>query len=143
MVHVTFRFACFKFDDSKWLKADVGIRCGTDEHTSARILAATAIGIYSVGLLLIIGGLLFSVRRDILSKRSTALSRACAFLYRDYKSHMYMWELVEGARRLVLVGFLVLYQGTMLQLSLGTVCAAAFMVFQVQAEPCIAAAMRI
>jgi hypothetical protein len=38
-------------------------------------------------------------------------------------------------RRLVLIGFLVLWQDTMLQLSVGTLLATAFLVVQIQARP--------
>ena len=38
-------------------------------------------------------------------------------------------------RRLVLVGLMVLYQGTMMQLLLGTLLSTVFLLFQVQASP--------
>ena len=46
-----------------------------------------------------------------------------------------MTQLVEMLRRLVLVGLMVLAQGSMLQLLLGTLLSAAFLLFQVQASP--------
>ena len=46
-----------------------------------------------------------------------------------------MAQLVEMLRRLVLIGLMVLAQDTMLQLLMGTLLSAAFLLFQVQASP--------
>ena len=48
---------------------------------------------------------------------------------------MYWWEIVEMARRFVLVGLMVLYQDSMLQMILGVFLAATFLLIQVQAAP--------
>ena len=45
------------------------------------------------------------------------------------------WELVEQLRRLILVGLMVLAQGSILQLVLGALLAAVFLLFQIQANP--------
>jgi hypothetical protein len=50
---------------------------------------------------------------------------------------MCWWELVEMLRRFVLVGIMVLAQGSMRQLILGTIVATIFLLFQVQAAPYI------
>ena len=44
---------------------------------------------------------------------------------------MYWWELVEMLRRLVLVGLMVLMSGSMLQIILGTLFSAIFLLLQV------------
>ena len=46
-------FSCYPFTDSEWLKADVDIQCGTDEHHKAIALAWVAIVVYPIGLLLV------------------------------------------------------------------------------------------
>jgi hypothetical protein len=94
-----------------------------------------AILIYPIGLLLVNAALLFAARKAIQSRRPTALSRAIAFLHREFKPQFFWWELVEMLRRLVLVGLMVLAQGSMLQLFVGTLLSAAFLLFQVQASP--------
>ena len=130
-------FSCYDFTESEWLKADVAIECGTRQHTEAITLAWVAIILYPLGLLFVNGALLFASRRAVQSKRPTPLSRAIAFLYREYEPQFFWWELIEMLRRLVLVGLMVLAQGSMLQLVMGTLLSAVFLLFQVQTSPYI------
>ena len=118
-----------------WLKADVSIQCYTPDHNFAISVAIFAIILYPIGVLGTNALLLFKARKAILSGRETSLSRSIAFLHREYQPHMFWWELVEMVRKLVLVGFMLLYQGTMLQLMLGTLLSVAYLLFQVQAKP--------
>lgn len=85
-------FSCYKFKDSEWLKADVAIQCDTQPHYDALALAWAAIVIYPIGLLLVNAALLFAARHAISSGRPTDLSRAIAFLYREYEPHLFWWE---------------------------------------------------
>ena len=95
-----------------------------------------AICIYSVGIPILYAALLYSARRSIRGEAApTVLSRSIAFLYREYEPHLSFWELVEMLRRLLLVGVMVLAQGNMMQLIIGTLLAAVFLLFQVQAAP--------
>jgi len=128
-------FSCFDFLDSEWLKADVAIQCRTRQHADAKALAVVAIILYPVGLLLLTAALLFASRAAIRTKRPTTLSCAIAFLHREYEPQFFWWELVEMLRRLVLVGLMVLVQGSMMQIVVGTLLSAAFLLFQVQASP--------
>jgi len=128
-------FSCYEFIDSEWLKADVAIQCGTHEHDDAKALAWAAIFFYPVGLLVLNAALLFTARKAISSGRHTPLSGRISFLYREFEPHLFWWELVEMLRRLVLVGLMVLAQGSMLQLVVGTMLSAVFLLFQVQASP--------
>ena len=128
-------FTCHTFTESEWLKTDVSIECGTAAHDHAKALAWVAIVLYPIGLLVFNGALLLAARRAIISKKHTALSRATAFLHREYKPLLFWWELVEMFRRFVLVGLMVLAQDTMMQLIVGILLATAFMLFQVQASP--------
>ena len=128
-------FSCYKFKESQWLKADVAIQCNSPEHEEAQAYAWVAILLYPVGLLLTFATLLYAARHAILSEEHTPLSRAIAFLYREYKPHTFWWELVEMSRRFVLVGIMVRAQGSMRQLIVGTVIANIFLLFQVQASP--------
>ena len=118
-----------------WLKADVSIQCDTPDHNFAISVAIFAIILYPIGVLGTNALLLFKARKAILSGRETSLSRSIAFLHREYEPQMFWWELVEMVRKLVLVGFMLLYQGTMLQLMLGTLLSVAYLLFQVQAKP--------
>jgi hypothetical protein len=42
-------FSCYQFTASRWLKADVAIRCDSDEHAAAKGVAAVAIFLYPIG----------------------------------------------------------------------------------------------
>ena len=85
-------FSCYEFTESEWLKADVSIECGTDNHERAEALAWVAIVIYPVGLLALNAALLFRARRAIRTQKATALSRAIAFVHREYEPHIFWWE---------------------------------------------------
>ena len=99
-------------------------------------LAWAAVVIYPVGLVVLNASLLFCARKAITSKRETPLSKAIAFLHKEYEPHLFWWELVEMLRRFVLIGIMVVvYNGSMLQLTIGTLCAAILLFFQVQAAP--------
>ena len=51
-----------------------------------------AILVYPVGYLLFVASLLLAARKAILLKKPTRLSRALAFLYREYEKSFYFWE---------------------------------------------------
>ena len=142
-------FPCYTFeeDGSKYLKADVGVDCcvradvGVDckDHTyedEILPLAWVAIGIYPIGLIILNAVLLFCARKAIMSGRQTPLRRATEFLHKEFEPHLFWWEIVEMLRRLLLVGLmLMVYEGQMLQIMLGTIAAAILLFFQVQAAP--------
>lgn len=128
-------FSCYEWGDgSAYLKADVAIQCHTPDHERAISLAWVAIILYPFGLLVLNGALLFAARKAILAGKPTALSRSIAFLHQEYEPHLCWWELVEMLRRLVLVGLMVLYQGTMMQIIVGTFIAILFLLLQVHAS---------
>ena len=128
-------FSCWEFEGSSWLKADVAIECGSTKYDDARALAWVAIVLYPIGLLGLFGGLLFAARHAIQQRRPTALSEAIGFLHCEFEPQFFFWELVEMLRRFVLVGLMVLVQGSTMQLLLGTLFAAIFLLVQVLASP--------
>jgi len=135
-------FPCHEFKEGdglfrSWLRADVEVECGTAAHGQVVAIAVLAIIVYPIGLLVLCAALLVRARAAIRSRRETALSRAIAFLWRDYEPHMWWWELVEMLRRFVLVGLMqvVVEQGSSLQVLLGMMAAIIFLLFQVQANP--------
>mmetsp|Transcript_47421 Transcript_47421/g.83774 ORF Transcript_47421/g.83774 Transcript_47421/m.83774 type:complete len:521 (+) Transcript_47421:131-1693(+) len=128
-------FSCYAFEESAWLKVDVAIQCHTAEHHVAQLLALVAIVVYPVGLMLVNGTLLLYARRVLIQRKPTPLSRAISFLYNDYKPHMIFWELLEMMRRFTLMGLLVLYQDTMMQLAVAAFLCAVFLLLQLIASP--------
>ena len=130
-------FSCYEFSEGAWLRADVSIECNTPAHSRARLLAWTAIVLYPIGMLALNAGLLFTARHTIHGDAApTVLSEAIAFLYQEYEPVFFWWELIEMARRFVLVGaFMLVWPGSLVQLILGTVTAAMFLLVQIQARP--------
>ena len=66
-----------------WLKEDVSIRCGSEEHEALRAMAIVAVLLYPIGLFLLEAGLLFTARCAILTNKHTVMSRSIAFLYQE------------------------------------------------------------
>ncbi len=128
-------FACYEFTESTWLKVDVSIQCYTDQHDEAIALAWVALLVYPIGTLALNAALLYAARHAILNNKPTPLSVAIAFLHREFEPQYFWWELVEMLRRFVLVGVMVLAQGSMMQLILGTLLSGGFLLYQVQASP--------
>lgn len=124
-----------EFDEARYLKADVGVVCDTEDHATIIALAWTAVAVYPIGMLAFTSVLLACARQAIVSRRPTALSRATSFLWESYHPDFFWWELVEKSKQLVLVGLMVLLQGSTMQLVLGTLFALIFMLFQVQLQP--------
>lgn len=101
-------FSCYEFDldtnfTTSYLVSDVSIECSTpwggtkynDEHMKVTIVALLAVGLYPVGLIILNGALLFCAREAILAGKSTTLSRATAFLHREFEPWAFWWELVS------------------------------------------------
>ena len=70
------------------------------QHKDAKALAWAAILFYPIGLLVLNAALLCAARDAIRSSRPTALSRSISFLYREFKPHLFWWELVEVRLRI-------------------------------------------
>ena len=102
-------FSFYEFEGNQgYLVADVSIVCGSSKHRDAQSIAWAAIFLYQIGLFALNGTLLFCAREAILLQKPTPLSRATAFLHREYLTTMYFWELMEMARRFLLVGLYVI-----------------------------------
>jgi len=136
--------SCEIFDEgtdyeTRWLRVDPSIACGSAQHRLAIGWAVAAIVIYPVGLIVGNSILLFAARKAITGKdgaRSTSFSRSISFLYRDFRRDFFYWEVCEMARRLVLVGLLIVFKpGSIEQLAVGTILALIYCVVQVQAAP--------
>ena len=82
-------FSFHEFDDGAWLRADVRIERGTSDQAAATGVAVLAILLYPVGLLVLMGGLLFRARAAIASGAETDLSNAIKFIYGEYSPRVY------------------------------------------------------
>ena len=135
-------WVCDNFDEGGWLTADVSIRCGSDTHDEAKSIAILAIALYPAGCIVLSGVLLLCARRDIQraakdGSHSTPLTRSLAFLYREYLPLFFFWETLEMARRLLLVGLMLIIvtPGSMAQLVIALLANTAFMFVQMRASP--------
>jgi hypothetical protein len=102
------------------------------------MLAWLGVAIYPMGSFLLNGCLVIAARKDIRAQRKTPLTDATEFLFCEYESQWYGWELCEMGRRLVLVGFLVVApfeRGSIMQLALAIIICIIFLVIQMLASP--------
>jgi hypothetical protein len=92
-------------------------------------LAWIAVVIYPVGMWFFALMLLRNASTDILSGKTTPFSRSVSFLYKGYKVSTFWWELMEMLRKFLLIGlFVTVAPGTILQIAMGTVVSAAYVV---------------
>jgi len=135
-------FPCFWFDavgdvpKRGWLRTDVSIECNTPDHDAVKQVAWAAVVIYPIGLWLASLALLRKASTTILSGKTTAFSRSVTFLYQGYRVPTFWWELMEMLRKFLLVGlFVTVEPGTILQIALGTVVSAAYVMIELKAHP--------
>ena len=95
-----------------------------------------AIGLYPIGITAFCGLLLLRASTAIIAGKATPLSRATAFLHREYEVTAFWWELMEMLRKFLLVGLFVnIMPGTMTQIAIATIVCAAYLMVQLQARP--------
>ena len=137
-------FRCHDFGevDGRWLMADVEVRCDSEEHGMIQTWAWLAIVLYPIGWTALTAVLLFAVRKSISKVRPpTPLSEALRFVYADYELWCYWWEVLEMARRFLLVGLMsIVLKGTIVQLVIAALFCIFYLVLQLQAKPFVRAA---
>ena len=90
------------------MRQDASVKCDTSEHESITDLAIGFIVLWPAGSLVLFTSLLAACYKPLQAKTPNALTRATAFLHREYDKTWYWWEAVELARKLVLTGFVLL-----------------------------------
>ena len=90
------------------MRQDASVECGTEDHESITDVAVGFIVVWPVGSLVLFTSLLAACYKPLQAKSPNALTRATAFLHREYEKTWYWWEAVELARKLVLTGFVLL-----------------------------------
>jgi hypothetical protein len=107
----------------------VAIECNTPEHDAVKRLAWVAVLIYPIGVWLGTLAILRKASTAVLSDKPTPFSRSVAFLYKGYKASTFWWELMEMMRKFLLIGLFVTFEpGNILQVTMGTVVSAAYIV---------------
>ena len=89
------------------MRQDASVECGSDDHGPITALATGFIVLWPAGSLALFTSLLAACYKPLQAKTPNALTRATAFLHREYEKTWYWWEAVELARKLVLTGFVL------------------------------------
>jgi len=119
-----------------WLRVDVDIECNTPDYEAANLIAWIAVIVYPLGITLFCAALLFRAAPAIIAGKETPLTRAVGALHREYDVTAFWWELAEMGRKFLLVGlFVILEPGSILQIAVGTIVAAAYLMVQLNAQP--------
>ena len=90
------------------MRLDASVECGSEDHESITDLAIGFIVLWPVGSIVLFMSLLAACYKPLQAKTPTALTRATAFLHREYETTYFWWEAVELTRKLVLTGFVLL-----------------------------------
>jgi len=131
-------FDCENFDEGlAYLKADYAVDCNdTSEYGPVSLLAWVAVALYPLGIPAAYWVMLQKAKRAILEERPTALSNALAFLHRDFEPSAYYWEIVEGFKKLFLVGFaMIIMKDKLEQLAVALIFILIYMLLMAVKQP--------
>ena len=93
----------------EYLRKDLSVVChSSGEHLRIVAAATVLMGIWPIGVPVLYVLLLLRIRRPILAHTPSRLTRATAFLHRDYKPVFFYWEALEISRRILLTGWVAL-----------------------------------
>ena len=133
-----------------YLVADYSLDCGacdvatrallapSAEYERVRTLAYVAILLFPFGVPCFYLVLLLRNRRALIRSQHTEMTKALAFLCKEYEPEWFWWEIVEVAKKMLLVGFFALepfHPGTITQLVVALLVCLTFMMLQMQAAP--------
>ena len=92
----------------RYLRRELAIVCGSEEHERITALAWMLVIIWPIGMQLLFGFTLWFNRKAMAAGTNNAYTRATRFLTGGYKSRYFYWETVELFRRLTCSGFIML-----------------------------------
>ncbi|EOD04884.1 hypothetical protein EMIHUDRAFT_220686 [Emiliania huxleyi CCMP1516] len=120
-----------------YMRLDASVECGTEDHKSITDLAIGFIVLWPAGSLVLFTALLAACYKPLQAKTPTALTRATAFLHREYKTTWYWWEALELARKLVLTGFVLLIpeENALLRLVVATLICSCYVALVAATKP--------
>jgi hypothetical protein len=113
------------------------VACPSDARSDAQSLAWFAIFLYPCGVLLLSFWLLYLGRSVlILEHGSTPFTRAISFLHAPFRPSFFYFDILELAKKLLLIGFASLIEpGTLLQIMIAVIVSLLFLVLHLQATP--------
>ena len=91
----------------RFISSYIGIECDTrlPEYWKVRNLAYALMVIWPVGMPLAFLLALLPIRTLLREERSSRLTRATAFLHRDYKPSLFFWEPLVLIQRIAVTGW--------------------------------------
>ena len=101
----------------KFMRQDASVVCGNgdllygdneDEHKEITNIAIFLVFVWPFGSFVLFSSLLAMCYKAMQTNTPTDLSRAAAFLHREYEVGWYWWEALELLRKIVLTGLVVL-----------------------------------
>jgi len=107
-------WSCEAYDLSEteqvyYLRDDYAVICyDSEEHREIRRIAYGLMAVWPIGMVLLYILLLVPVAKPLTQRRSSALTKATAFLWRDYEVDYFWWEPLELLRRTALTGWVLL-----------------------------------
>lgn len=98
-------FSCHKLGDRYFLRADYSMECYKGKHRDFIPVVIAAIAVFTLGLPIYISTVFFNNRHRLYSPQ---FFQKYGFLYSNFVKGAELWEVHELARKLMLVGFLLL-----------------------------------
>ena len=134
-------FACEHLEDGNYyLRADYRIKCDSGKHYTLQVYAAIMMIVYTLGIPAFYATLLIR-NHDILSKDEASRDDcprvlSTSSLWRPYKPSLFYFEVVECARRALLVGVVVFFNtNTVSQIAVTLILAFTFVVITEMLDP--------
>ena len=109
-------FKCVKIQDTWFLAADMRIECFDEAYSIYRLMSFGGIGVFVIGIPVLIFGLLFRRRKWLYEEtcpksekyKHVQVEKAFGSVYQDYTPDNYYFDLLDLGRRLLLTGGLIL-----------------------------------
>ena len=111
-----------------FLKADLAIECGTEEHQRVVNVAWIFVGIWPIGMPLLFFMLMQLCRSSIIQSRRTPFVKATSFLHTEYTINCFWWESFYLLERVTLVGFVMFVDSDVKRLITGLFITVIYMV---------------
>ena len=113
LIFSSFLCDAFVYDDAtgatrSYLQADYSVECETPSHRRLERWAYGLIPLWPAGVPALYLAFLLACRRTIRAGRVTHASASVRFLWADYRSKVFLWEVLEVLRKLTVTSFVIL-----------------------------------
>ena len=137
---IAFRaFNCRSIDGVEYHREDLSIKCASSAHKDAEAFAVVSMIFVSVGLLVLYTVLLWPhhtvLQTGMKSSDAATELRSISFLYTDFTGPCYYWEIIDAARKLVVCGFVVFLQESLIRPVVGMLLCFFYIMLLIKVEP--------